>query len=492
MSRSLYLVVLSAVTAISVASISPSLAQTTGGAVVAPDAAATLAAVVRGGCDDVADDGQNGTKKPLNVVVLVSDDQRWDSLGAAGNKVIHTPHLDEFAATGVRFTNARVTTSICMTSRASILTGQMMSRHGIDRFGKPLTPDQFADTYHGRLKAAGYWTGFIGKYGVGAPRRDDFDFLRAYEGRHWIERDGQRLHVTEWNRRDSLEFLDNRPDDQPFLLSVSFFAPHAEDRAPEQYLPQDWSAQHYTDAVVPRSILTDDAYLQALPAFLSDESNEGRVRYHWRFDTPEKYQRYMVNYFRLITEVDAAIGDIVAKLKAQGVYENTLVVFIGDNGYFHADRGLADKWYPYEESLRVPLIVHDPRLPSSRRGITRDEMTLNIDVAPTVIAAVEQAVPAAIQGNDLAPLYLDETPPGWRDEYFYEHPTITNRERIPSSIAVIRRDFKYVQWPEWDHDQLFDLTEDPTEKTNLVGDAAYQSVLTDLRAKLAEMQQAAR
>lgn len=454
MSRSLCLVVLFAVTAVSVAS--------------------------------------DGREKPLNVVVLVSDDHRWDSLGAAGNGVIHTPHLDELAATGVRFTDARATSSICMTSRASILTGQVMSRHGISRFGLPLTPGQFSDTYHGRLKAAGYWTGFVGKYGVGAPRRDDFNFLRAYEGLHWIDRNDQRLHVTEWNRRDSLEFLDNRPADQPFLLSVSFFAPHAEDRAAEQYLPQDWSAQHYIDAVVPRSALTDDAYLKALPAFLSDASNEGRVRYHRRFGTLEKYQRSMVNYYRLITEVDAAIGDIVTKLKAQGVYENTLVVFIGDNGYFHADRGLADKWYPYEESLRVPLILHDPRLPNSRRGITRDQMTLTIDIAPTVMMAAREAAPDAIQGSDLAPLYLDDSPPAWRDEYFYEHPTITNRERIPRSIGVIRRDFKYVQWPEWDHDQLFDLTEDPTEKTNLVGNAAYKSVLAELRRKLADMQQAAR
>jgi len=163
------------------------------------------------------------SRAEMNVVVVVADDHRWDSLGAAGNAVIHTPHLDALAGDGVRFTNAFVTTSICMTSRASIMTGQYMSRHGIDRFGKPLSPEQFSQTYLGQLRQAGYWSGFVGKYGVGGPRKADFDFLRAYEGRHWMERDGQRVHVTELNRRDALEFLEKRPADKPFLLSVSFF-----------------------------------------------------------------------------------------------------------------------------------------------------------------------------------------------------------------------------------------------------------------------------
>src|SRR5690606_27300458 len=136
-----------------------------------------------------------------------------------------------------------------------------------------------------------------------------------------------------------------------------------------------------------------------------------------------RYQQYMINYYRLITELDHAIGDLVAALKEQGIYENTLILFIGDNGYFHGDRGLADKWYPYEQSLRVPLIVHDPRLPASQRGATLDQFALNIDVAPTVVSAAGLTPPTAMQGADLAPLYLSPSPPQWREEFFYEHPT---------------------------------------------------------------------
>jgi len=434
---------------------------------------------------------QSPDQSPMNVVVLVSDDQRWDALGAAGNDIIHTPRLDQLAEEGVRFTNAYVTTSICMTSRASILTGQYMSRNNITQFGVEIEPDAFANTYTGLLRDAGYWSGFVGKYGVGQAREGDFDFLRSYQGRHWIEdEEGNRIHITEKNTLDSIDFLRERPDDQPFLLSVSYFAPHAEDAAPEQYLPQDWSAQYYEGVTIPPSPLNRAEYVLALPEFIRQEANEGRVRYNWRFDSPERYQEYMTNYFRLITEVDESVGRLIDELKSQGVYENTLIIFIGDNGYFHADRGLADKWYPYEESIRVPLLIHDPRLMTG--GQVRDEMALNIDLAPTIIAAAGLEIPDVIQGEDLAQLYLSGNPPAWRDEFFYEHPTITYKSRIPSSEAVVRLDMKYVYWPEWNYEQLFDLANDPTEKNNLVHDYEYTEELQRMREKMEEWRQRAR
>ena len=422
--------------------------------------------------------------EPMNIVVLISDDQRWDALGAAGNERIHTPALDELAEKGVRFTQAFVTTSICMTSRASILTGQYMSRHGIDRFAMQIPPEAFSKTYPGMLRDAGYWSGFVGKYGVGAIREEDFDFVRQYQGRHWYELDGERIHITERNARDSIEFLRERPADRPFLLSVSYFAPHAEDLAQEQYLPQDWSAQYYEDVTMPESPMMDDAYFEALPRFLRQNSNIGRRRFQMRFDTPERYQEYMTNYFRLITEVDEAVGRVVNELKEQGIYENTLILFMGDNGYFHAERGLADKWYPYEESIRVPLIVHDPRLPADERGVTRDEMVLNIDLAPAIVRAAGLPIPEVMQGEDFAPLYLAGEAPEWRDEFLYEHPTMGNKNLIPASQAVVRRDLKYVYWPDWDYEQLFDLRVDPTEKENRVNDPDYATELDHMRERL--------
>ena len=428
-----------------------------------------------------------------NVLVLLIDDIRWDSLGCAGNPVVVTPHIDRLARDGVRFTQARVTTSICMTSRATLLTGQHMARHGITRFGTPLSPAAFAQTYPGVLRDAGYWTGYVGKYGVGQPPKGGFDFARTYEGRHWLTGPGgETVHVTEKNTRDALECLAGRPKDRPFCLCVGFFAPHAEDRAPEQYLPQEWSAKHYEGKSIPVPETASEAYLRKLPPFLAADANEGRVRWRKRFDTPEKFQRYMTNYYRLITEVDAGIGRIVAELKKQGAYDNTLIVLTGDNGYFHADRGLADKWYPYEEALRVPLIVCDPRLPKEKRGTTNDALALNLDVAPTIVAAAGQPVPDVVQGRDLSPLYLSEKPPAWRTEFYYQHPTITSKDRIPASEAAVSLAAKYVRWPEFDHEQLFDLTADPTEANNLADDPSAAKLLAAMRAKLDALRNEAR
>lgn len=401
------------------------------------------------GITDCAGPASSQTK---HVVLFVIDDMRWDSLGAAGNNAIHTPRLDRLASEGVRFSQAFVTTSVCWVSRASILTGQYMSRHGITGVGagrRELSPALFAQTFPHILRKQGFWTGFVGKWNLGRARETDWDFLRVYEGQHWLKRsDGiDRIHVTEQNLVDSLEFLRQRPKNKPFFLDLSFFAAHAVDQSKEQYMPQDWSASFYKGKVIPPPLHGDDKYRRALPSFLSNEINEGRIRYHWRFGSPLSYQATMTNYYRLLTEVDAAIGRVVDELKAQKVYDQTLIIVVGDNGYFQADRGLADKWYPYEESIRVPLLIRDPRMSPDRRGIASDKMALNIDIAPTILRAVSAPLPDRVQGQDLAQTYLY---PGaaWRDEFFYEHPSVLGKERIPASLAVIRRDWKYVVWPD--------------------------------------------
>ena len=243
--------------------------------------------------------------------------------------------------------------------------------------------------------------------------------------------------MTEKNAQDAIRFLKTRPTDKPFNLSVSFFATHAEDAHPDQYRYQPSSEKYYKDVVFPTSPTANEECLRALPPFISAEENEGRVRWHWRFDTPEKYQRMMRGYYRMLTELDEVVGSIVAELKKEGVYENTMIVFTGDNGYFHSDHQLADKWYPYEESLKVPLIIYDPRLPLESRGKEIKEYALNIDIAPTLLSAAGIAVPDSMQGTDLSKLYLGKTAKKWRQDYYYEHPIITNKKRIPSSEALV-------------------------------------------------------
>lgn len=430
--------------------------------------------------------------KPLNVVVLLADDWRHDTLGCAGHPVLKTPHLDALATGGVRFTHAAVTTSICGVSRASLLTGQWMSRHGNEAFLMFKTP--WAETYPGLLRANGYWVGHVGKWHNGTFPKERFDFARSYAGTHWIKKkDPEPVHVTQLNETDALEFLQKRPKDKPFCLTVAFFAAHAEDNNPKQYLPQPGSMELYRDSKIPVPALATEEALKRLPPFLQKPENEGRKRWAWRFDTPEKYQEMMKNYYRLCTEVDTTCGKVLAELKRQGVLDNTLVIFTGDNGYFHGERGLADKWYPYEESIRVPLIVRDPRMPAAK-GKTNGDFVLNVDLAPTILSAANVAAPKAMQGRDFAPLYRDakKLDPPWRDEFFYEHAVITSKERIPASRALVRHDAKYIHWPDFDYEELFDLKTDPGEQKNLIADPTRAKQLAEMKERFGKLKEQAR
>ncbi len=253
---------------------------------------------------------------PMNLLVLYADDWRYDSLGVAGNPVVQTPRLDRLASEGVRFTHNYVTTSICGVSRATLFTGQWMSRHGCRAFGTFDTP--WHDTYPGLLREHGYFVGHVGKWHNGKFPASRFDFGRDYYGQHWYElENGERVHVTERNERDALEFLQSRPSDKPFCLTVAFFATHAEDGNPLQFLPQPTSQRLYQDTTVPVPSNASEASWERMPPFFNTK-NEGRNRWTWRFDTPDKYQEMMKNYYRLASEVDATCGRILDELAEQG------------------------------------------------------------------------------------------------------------------------------------------------------------------------------
>jgi arylsulfatase A-like enzyme len=428
------------------------------------------------------------TTDRINVVFLLADDLRWNSLGCMGNPVVITPNIDQLATDGIRFDNARVTTAICMVSRASILSGRTMSRHQVTKFGVPLSDQTLGETYAAVLRRSGYWTGFVGKYGVGQIRESDYDFSSVYEGKHWLPvGNGDSIHVTVKNEQDALTFLKVRPKGKPFLLSVSFFATHAEDRHPDQYRYQPQSEKYYMNTVIPVSETATEEALKALPPFIRDEKNEGRNRWHWRYDSSEKYQRYMKAYYRMLTELDSAIGRIVAELKKQGVYENTLIIFMGDNGYFQSDHMLADKWYPYEEAIRVPLIVKDPRLPVRKRNTSNHEFVLNIDIAPTIIGAAGEQIPPRMQGQDFASLYLNREKPVWRKDFYYEHPVVNNISFIPSSEAIITRRDKYIFWPDYKYEEYFNLKKDPFEEQNSITKKKYQVRIRELKERLSEL-----
>lgn len=451
--------------------------------------------------------GEQVKNEKMNVLFFLVDDLRWNSLHCMGTNFLITPNIDNLATNGVLFKNAYVTTGISCVSRATLLTGQYMARHHITGFGKAIPEKNFVDTYPAQMRKHGYWTGHVGKYGIGRIRPSDYDFSSIYEGVHWYPTDpnvkiqklgggythieGDSIHVTERNVQDALRFLHKRPKDKPFCLSLSFYATHAEDNHPDQYRYQPSSSQYYKDVTIPVPFTAKDKYLKRLPTFLQAPENEGRIRWHWRFDTPEKYQHMMKSYYRLLTEVDEGIGRVVKELKKEGAYENTLIVFMGDNGYFHSEHQLADKWYPYQEAMRVPLIIYDPRVPKAERGMKESKFALNIDIAPTLLSAVSIPVPKVMQGKDLSQLYLKHNEKNWRKDFYYEHPIISNARRIPSSEALMTGDMKYIYWPDYKTEELFNLKKDPYEINNRIKDSSYQRTLKAMKSRFEQLKKLA-
>jgi arylsulfatase A-like enzyme len=425
-----------------------------------------------------------------NIVFLLADDLRADALGYAGNRIVQTPNIDRLAAAGVVFRNHFVTTSICNVSRASILTGQYARRHGIVDFATPLTPEQWRDTYPARLRATSYRTGFIGKFGVGndkaiAAMTNAFDYWRGLPGQGGLffdKNDPTHTHKTARFGEQALEFLRGCNTNQPFCLSVSFNAPHARDGQPREFWPDARDEGLYADVNLPRPPKSSPEWFEALPKFVRE--SESRRRWTKRFATDEMFQRTTKDYFRLITGVDREVGRIVAELRERGLSENTVIVFTSDNGFFLGERGLADKWYLYEESVRVPLLILDPR---AKGGRTCDAMTLNIDFAPTLLDLARISAPRTMQGRSLLPLTRGKTPRGWRTDLFYEHST--RRDIIPPSEGVRSDGWKYVRWVDAEPlvEELYDLRNDPAEDRNLAADPKHQRQLANLRARWAEL-----
>ena len=424
-------------------------------------------------------------RKRPNVVFLLTDDQRWDSLGCMGNRIIQTPHVDRLSREGVTFVNNFVTTSICMVSRASIFTGQYLSTHGINEFAEQLSPEVFARSYPGVFRAAGYRTGFIGKWGLDKKPLPEsrFDYWKGFPGQGRYFPEGPKgPHLTTVMGRQALEFLAGCTQDRPFFLQVSFKAPHVQDEDPKQFLDDPEDAALYRDVTIPPPRTADTRYLSQLP--LEVHRSENRRRWAVRFSTPELYQESVKSYYRLITGVDRVAGAIRGELARRGFADNTIIVFTSDNGFYLAEHGLAGKWLMHEESIRTPMIVYDPRLPAGARGARRREMTLNIDAGPTLLSLAGLEIPRSMQGRSLTALLAGSGSPAWRKEFFYEH-TFTARGWIPRVEGVRNERWKYTRYLDSDppFEELFDLAADPHEERNLSRDAARKTTLAAMRSR---------
>ena len=333
--------------------------------------------------------------------------KRFDQVGSEGHPVLKTPNMDRLAAEGLRFQNSFVTTSICAASRASLMTSRKEGGHGYT-FGTPPMGEELADeTYFARLHDAGYRTGFVGKWGVRFERgvmEDHLDTFRPLSPPYLRAKDGEGArHLSDRTADAAIRFLAEEEGDRPFCLTLSFNAPHAEDSHADQFIPPADLALLYADAEVSVPPLSAPEVFDALPEFMRTSLN--RERWGWRFDTREKQMKRTLDYWRMIAGVDRALGRVLDALDERGLADDTVVIFTSDNGYFLGERGFAGKWLIYEESVRVPLFIYDPRLSEERRGETVDEMVLNIDLAPTLLALAGVEAPEAYEGRSLSPLF---------------------------------------------------------------------------------------
>lgn len=431
----------------------------------------------------IAQQPTNKVKQKPNIIFVLTDDHRWDALGVAGNKIIQTPNLDKLANKGILFKNSYVTTSICCVSRASLLTGQYQSRHKINNFKTDLAPPALEKTYPLLLKDAGYKIGFVGKYGVGNNHPIQFfDYWSCSEKEQpqyiLTDREGNKIHNTDSVGHDIEIFLNQFANKGPFCLSVGFKAPHELDGNPPQFITQSRFHHLYRDVTIPEPETAKEKYWNSFPDFFRTDQNIGRVRWKPLFSTPEKHQETVKNYYRLLTGVDDVMGKMMNQLKKLGIDNNTIIIFTGDNGFYLGEHGLEGKWYGHEESIRVPLIVYDPRSSSNIHGRKEEEIALNIDVAPTILSLAGVAVPSTMQGQNLFDVIKGNSQ--GREAFFYEH-TYNKSPKIPQVEGVVTKDFKYMKFIEHGYEELYHVKKDPKETVNLAANKKYADKLNELR-----------
>ena len=420
-----------------------------------------------------------------NIIFILTDDHRYDALGYFGNPMARTPELDAIARSGTVFRNAFASTPICSASRASIFSGLQERTHRYG-FQTDAILNQYMDSaYPVMLRRAGYQTAFFGKFGVKYDAKEKlFDVYEDYDrndkfkdrrGYYYKKLGDDTVHLTRYTGQRGVDFINGQTGDRPFCLQLAFSAPHAHDGAPDQYFSDPSFDTLFQGMVVPPPPLSDDSYFEAEPAAV--KAGFSRLRWTWRFDQPEKYQRMIKAYYRMIAEVDREVGLIRKALKDRGLDRNTVIIFMSDNGYFLGERGLADKWLMYEPSVRVPLVIQDPR---QNRHREVSHQVLNIDVSATILDVAGVRRPKAWHGHSLNG-YVQGKEPGFvRDTVLIEHLWVF--DQIPASEGIRTSGWKYFRYVD-DHrlEYLFDLTKDPEEKVNLAGRPEHQSRLAQFR-----------
>lgn len=435
-----------------------------------------------------------GAKK-RNVVFILSDDHRYDAMGFMGHQFAETPQMDLLAANGVHLKNAFVTTSLCSPSRASILTGLYTFRHRVIDNNRAVPEGTLYFPQY--LQKAGYSTGFVGKWHMGAHNdnpRPGFDYWVSFKGQgHYLppspnytlnvngKRVKQQGYITSELTDYALDFLKSQTDrEKPFCLYLSHKAVHA------NFTPEKKYAQKFADKPFnrPASELKPEDNERNLPRWLLDQRNSWHgvdFPYHSELNIEEYYKRYCES----LCSVDDSIGAVMQQLKDMGIHDETLVIYMGDNGFMFGEHGLIDKRVAYETSIRVPMLVQCPELFAG--GTTVNKMVANIDIAPTIMEAMGLQTPPHMDGESFIQLAQGKAVP-WRDYFLYVYYWEKNFPQSPTVFSLRSDRFKYITYYGlWDTDEFFDIQSDPEEQHNLIHDPAYASQVKEMENRLYEM-----
>ncbi len=447
-------------------------------------------------CSAGAEEGRSTKPRP-NVLLLLSDDQRPDTIRALGNEHIETPHLDALIRRGTAFTRAISPCPLCSPSRAQIMTGCNGFRSGMrGNVGRSTKADLKADlpAWALTMRDAGYHTWYVGKWhSIGRPSNWGYEECQALFGqgnRNWpndIQFDWQGRKITgapgcvfqtddgrllrekgvglkpnfsEVFADAAIDFINRKPK-KPFFLHVSFMAPHD-----PLLMPPGYEAKYKPDRIpVPPNFLPehplDHGYLKTRDELL----------FSWP-RTPKQVREELAMYYLVISHMDAQIGRILAALKTTGQRANTIVIFTSDQGVAIGSHGLRGKQNMYEHTIGVPLVMSGPGIP---KGVRRDAQCYLRDLFPTACDLAGIEVPQAVQGNSLVPIL--------RDESAVVYPSVF--AGFGRTQRMIRTDrWKLIHYPKLGKYQLFDLPKDPHELHNLAAGAEHAKVVAELRAKL--------
>jgi arylsulfatase A-like enzyme len=477
-----------------------------------------------------------------NVIVVLADDMRANYTGFEGHPLVETPNIDKLARQGTFFSNAFATSAVCTPSRTSLLTGLYERRHGVNfNSGSAMTEEAFQQTYPMILKDAGYFVGYIGKnhtpvgknvdgvigYKSGVmdesfdywyaghrhlgfypkKRHPVFDNANADTQVEIMEEGMENFFAPDMAFQAGYDFLNARPDDQPFALLLNFNVPHGAGTSSMELRDSDLALYRtaYRDeadmVTAPESYIAESDIVE--PKLPKHVYNGETISQYDYVKIPDTLRERQIRTLQTISGIDKLLGKLLKQLEQQGVEDNTIIVFTSDHGLLFGEFGMGGKVFVYDASAKIPLIIYDPRLNKDARVDNSNELVALVDIAPTLLDFTGVSIPEEMQGRSVKPLMQGQETE-WRQDLFLENMmTIQNYPRIE---AVRTHKWKYIRYFDREKDQvygdmlvasikgekpiyeeLFDLENDPRETHNVVADAANSEIVSELSDRTSEL-----